>query len=262
MTTTNPSDDAPENPRAVLGDNKPPLDEVLKDQFKADLAEVDKIAEAANALKKSIEEDDDLVPYTQVVKNTRALLKSIDEKRKKETEVYRKAEKDTNAFFKPFTDRLERIKSVLEDRATAYQNDKEERERRRLADVAEAERKEQEERQRQADEAAAAGRHVEAEVLKQEADNKAARAEGAKQAATSGSAADLTRSRNEAGTVTSTGKWTYQIEDVTKIPLAQLRNFLDLSAIEKALAAYAKANQDKKPLAGVRFFKSSKASFR
>jgi hypothetical protein len=261
MPKTNPSESEAELV-AGIGHNKPPLEEVLKDQFKSDMAEVEKLAEQANALKKSIENDDDLIPYTQVVKGTRALLKSIDDKRKKETEAYRAAEKTTNDFFRPMTARLERIKSVLEDRATAYNAEKEERERRRLAEIAEQERKEQEALRKEAEEAVAAGRHVEAEVIEQQAEQKAARAEGAAQQATSGSAADLTRTRTEAGTVTSVGTWTFQIEDVTKIPLAQLRNYLELAHIEKALKAYAKANQDKKPLAGVRFFKTSKASFR
>jgi hypothetical protein len=259
MTTTNPSD-AADQP-AGIGHNKPPLAEVLADTYKADLAEVERLANEANGLKKAVETDDDLVPYTQVVKGARALIKTLDDKRKKETEAYRAAEKTTNDFFRPFLDRLDRIKGVLEDRATAYQNEKADKERRRLAAIAEAERLEASAREKAADEASAAGKHVEAEVIQQEAEQIAARAEGAAQAAT-GSAADLTRSRSEAGTVTTVGTWTFQIEDVTKIPLAQLRNFLDLAAIEKALKAYAKANQDKKPLAGVRFFKSSKASFR
>lgn len=261
MTTDLSDDDdgKPINPKVALGDNQPPtLLEILRARYKPEIAEIDKLRATANGLKKVVESDDDLPPFVQAVKDARAILKGNNDKRKKETEEFRKATEDTNAFFAEILGPIERIKTAMEDRLTAWNDKKEADERKRLADIAEVAAAEA---AKLVDEADALGDTVAGDVVRMGADKAQERHEGAANAAL-GSSADLTRTRTSAGTVSSTGSWTFQIEDVSKIPLAKLRPFLEIAHIETALRKYAKANQDKAPLAGVRFYKSNKAHIR
>jgi hypothetical protein len=255
------SSDQAENPRAVAGDNNPPsMMEILAAKFAARLTETEALATKANALPKALASDDDLVPFVEVVKGARTLLVALDKERKAETDELRKQTAVTNAFFATkMVDRLTRIKAVLEERIGDYNEAKEEARRREMAKAAEEAEREASNR---IAEAAQAEGSIESEVVQQAADKAVDKATDLKEAALGAQSPDLVRTRTEAGTVSSTGKWTYEIDDISKIPLAQLRQFIKTEHIEAALAKYASHFEDKKPLAGVRFMKKNRALIR
>ncbi|WP_378952211.1 hypothetical protein [Mesorhizobium sp. ANAO-SY3R2] len=260
---------------AGMGHNKPPLIDVLRDQFQSRMKEVEAVAKRANELRKVdadnkpllgddnkpipfIVNDEELGKVAEVAVEARKLSKQLDELRLAETEQYRTASKTTNDFFGELTGRLNTIKTTLESWATTYNDEKEASERRRLAEEA---RKAQEEAAKRLAEAAAATNSVEGDVVLIEAQKAEQKAEHAAAVAT-GSSADLVRTKTSGGTVSSTGRWTFRIDDFTKIPLEKLRPFLSVPDIERALGKYATANQDKAPIDGVTFFKTNKATFR
>lgn len=248
------------NPRAVPGHNQPPLAAILLDRYAEILREADVIDNRANSLPKTVSDDIGLGRLGDVVKDARKLVKRIDTKRGEEVEPHLTAQRETNAFFKVFTERLDVIVRGLEQRATDYNNAKAAEERRIREEQARRAR-EEEDRQRQAAEAAAArnrhGAALKHEDRAEEAAERARRAESAAQA----SAADLTRVRSGSGTVATTRtEWKFEVEDIDKVPLEKLRPYLPRADLEKAIRSFVRVGG--RDLAGVRIFQDNKATFR
>jgi len=251
--------DAAENPRAVAGDNRPPRDEVLKDSYGSLIGDIDAVAKKADALPKEFATDEDIEAATKIVKESRELAKTAEGNRSEENEPHLKAQRETNAFFRVLTDRLDRIKTVLTDRTTAFQRAQEAAERRRIA--AEHEKAQEEARQKAQEAADANAGSVSREIAEQEASEAAERAERLARQATA-SSADLTRTRTGAGTVSTTGKWVGKVDDYSKVDLNKLRSVFSTAEIDKAVNAFARKNKDMVAVKGVTFFKETKASFR
>lgn len=246
---------------AGIGHNRPPISETLPEDHAKLLDRVQALANRANAVKEIVDEkglksDEDVEPLIAVGKEATKLEKELDETRLATTKPLRDEVDAINAFFKTPAARVTRIKQAFAEKVDGYVEEKKAREAREAA-----------ERARLAEEAAAArlkeaeeARHsVLGDVILNEA---AALEDAAQKAAHEAVKAGTGPARFEAGTASQSGKWTFEIEDADKIPLEQLRPFVKLADIEKFLRAYATANRNTKPLAGVRFFRETKTSFR
>jgi hypothetical protein len=246
------------NERAVVGDNKPPLEEQLAVTHAALVGRVEPIALRANKLPKKITTEADLELITPVVVDAKALSKELEAARALEKDPHFKAGKTVDAFFKVSKDRLDRIATVFEQVAAQFQRDKMEAER--IAGIEEQRRADAEaERLRKKAEAA-----VKPETKQKHLDA-ADRAEGASDRA----AAGIAQSDKAIGTVaTSAGKvsgkkfWNFAIEDFDKVDLNAIRDFVDRAAIEKAIKAKIGIQKGNTKIDGVRVFEDVKASIR
>lgn len=252
------SSPAPGPAMAGIGHNKPPVAEILGDAHKDMTARLEAIAARANEMPRTIDDESGVELIAAIVKDSREIAKAIDKTRLSENEPLRAQIKEVDGFFRPMEARATRIKDAAEAILTDY-NRRLEAERRRMA-AAEAERA-RAEAQRALDEAAAAQTDLGADIAIDEARQAEARA--AHQAETAlGSAADLTRQRTAAGTVTTRQFWTFAILNSAEIPLDKLRPYFGIDAIEKAIRGYVAANKDSAPLPGVRIYQDTKASVR
>ncbi|WP_158809627.1 hypothetical protein [Beijerinckia sp. L45] len=249
------------NKEATAGHNLPPTAaERLAMTYAELLADAEKIEDRAASLPAKVANDIDLGRYGPVVKDARALAKKLEGKRTEENEPHLTAQREHNAFFAVFTERLTRIAKDLEGRATVYNDAKAAEARRILADQARKAR-EEEDRQRQiAQEAAEKDRQ--GAVLRHEdrADEAASRAVRL-EAAANVKTAELTRVRSDSGVVaTSRTSWKGEVVDIGKIDLEKLRPYLPLDALQKALNAAVRMGLRDCP--GTSIFQDSKASFR
>lgn len=243
---------------APIGHNNPPISEILTDQFKGELASVESLAERANKMPKEISSDDELPKLAAIVKDCRALSKTLDKLRLAETEPLRERTSATNNFFNTSIKRLDRMNTAANATITKYNQKKIEDERqRRLAEEEEA-RKEAAAKLQAATEASGGSETEIAMAEAQAAEDNAAKAK----AETRAKASDIARTTTEAGTVSSRSVWTFAIENSGEIPLDQLRPYFGIDAIEKALRGYVNANKSHAKLPGVRFFQQQKAIVR
>lgn len=250
-------------PEIGIGHNNPPsLAEILTEKHESLLAEVDAVAVKANAAPKAITTDEHVGLVGDVVKTARRLAKKVDDTRKVEKEPHLTASREVDSYFNAIGERIDRIATVLEARATEYQRAKA-AEARRIREEEARKAREEEERQRQiAQRAAESNRPTTAAKHEDKADAAAERARAAA-ASAQASAADLTRTRSAGGTVVTTKTtWDFEILELAKVPLELLRPYLPRADIEKALRAYVKFNKDAAPVPGVRIFQNETASFR
>ena len=251
-----------DNPRAIVGGNKPPLAEVLADQFAELTGEIEGIAALASDAPKKIETDTAFGKIGDIVKEARKLTKRLDDARDTEQRPHLEAKRTIDGFFKGHMERLSRIADVLQERADAYTQAKaaaarREREAEARRQAEEAERQRQiAARQAEANRPTAAAKHAE---LAERADDRAAEATAAAHA----SNADLTRVRSSGGTVASgRTEWDFEIIDYAAVSLETLRPYIARAEVEKALRSYVRVNKGAAPLAGVRIFEKIKANFR
>jgi hypothetical protein len=257
--------DTPLDPRLSIGGNHPPslVEQVaaaLPDDTEALRAEIEPLAARANAAPRKIRNDNDLDVVGTVVTDARDLLNRLDVKRKEIGDPYFRTHRRVNEYFKPFTDRVDRIVKTLQGVADAYAAEKAAKERAIAEAQARKAREEEEARLAAAKAAEEAGRlkNAGAHAAKAEAAaEKAAEAEARAHA----SAADLTRTRTDSG-ILSTAKeeWDFEIEKYDAIGLEPLRPYLKREAIEQAIRWAIKAG--KREIAGVRIFPKTKAQFR
>lgn len=244
------------------GDNKPPLKERLALDYQSLVDQAQAVAERANALPKVIASDADLGPIGGVVKDARRLKSDAEAAHKTEKAPHLQAGRDVDAFFAIVTDRMKRVIDALEERATIWQRAKEAEERRRREEEARKLREEEEHKRQVAAAEAERNRHTAAAKKEAEAEqiaDKAAMAEAAAQAP----AADLTRVRSDDGSLaTTTTKWGSEIVDYDAIDLNQLRHHFARADVEKAIRAYVKVHRNSRPIAGVRIFADTRATFR
>lgn len=246
---------------AGIGHNQPTLADSLALEFSELLDTVQKLADKANAVKAVVDEkglnsDDDIIQMVEVGKEATKLSSSLDRKKLDRTASLRGDVETINGFFATIKTRVERIKTAFGAKVGEYEEAKKERQRREAA-----------ERARQAEEAAAAklkeaeeARHsVMGDVLL----NEAVKAEQEFQmAANAAVSAGTGPTRTDAGTVSQSKKWDFEIIDASKIPLEDLRPYFTIADLEKAIRAHVRMNRDTKPLAGVRIFPDTKTSFR
>ena len=248
------------NPRAVIGDNRPPLADLLAVQYADLLADVGPLGDRAASLPKKIDSDILLGRLGDVVKDAGKLIKRLDTARSSEVDPHLTAQREINGFFKGVTEGIDAIKRRLEGVATDYQRAKAAEERRAREEAARKLR-EEEDRQRAIAEAAAAqnqpGKALKHDDRAEEAAENARRAELSARA----SAADLTRVRSGSGTVATTRTaWKGEVVEAAKIDLEKLRPYLPLEALQKALNSAVRMGV--RDCAGTRIFQDDKASFR
>lgn len=261
---------------AGLGHNNPPtptLSEQLAIDHRKLMDQVESLAKTANEVKALVDaaekpgEDDAPAPgltdelverMVEVGKTATKLTgqSGIDKDRTDATKSRRDEIEVINGFFNTMKTRVDRIKTAFSEKVGTYNAEKQAREAREAAERARI-------AQQLAAEKLEEAQNAEHSVLGDVVMNEAAVLEEASQkAAREAVKAGSGPTRTSAGTISSTGRWTAEIDDASKIPLEELRNFITLADLEKFCRAYAKHHQDKKPLAGVRIFRDSKTTFR
>jgi hypothetical protein len=250
------------NTAAVGHNNPPPLREILTENYAHLAQEVEGLAERANAAPKVVKNEADLDAVGVVVKDAKNLLKQVDTARKAEKEPHLQAGREIDGFFKTFSERLERIASALESRATEYQRQKAAEERRRREEEARKLREQEEEARRKAEEAAAAGRAAAAGKAEERAELLAEKAAEAQRLAEA-NAADLARVRGASGTL-ATAKTTMKVRiaDYDKLDLNALKPYLDREAVQKAANTWLRVTKGASELPGLEVYEDIKATFR
>lgn len=245
--------------QSMMGHNRPPIEEVLTDQYRDLGTEIEAIADRANNTSRKIESDADLGPIGDLVVDASKLAKKIEAARKFEKEPHDAAGKAVQAYFLPLIDRVRRIADAFEDLATKYQREKAAAARRAAEDEARKLR-EAEEKKRQ--EAEAAKRQVTADKKIDQAEELADRAEEA-EAKAQASNAELTKVRTDSGVTAGTKTiWSFQITDYDAIPLEKLRPFLKREHVESAIRSLVNIQKGSTSLEGVRVFEDIKSTFR
>lgn len=248
---------------ATIGHNRPPSQaEILAENYAHFAKEIEGIAERANAAPKAVRNDDDLDAVGVIVKDAKVMTKRVDNARTTEKEPHLKAGREIDSFFKAMTERLSRIATVLEDRATEYQRAKAAAARRKAEEEARKLREKEEAARRKAEEAAAAGKADVAARSEAKAEALADRIDAAEQAAQA-SAADLARSRGASGTVaTARTVQKVRITDYAALNLGPLGPYLDREAVQKAANGWLRVTKGKESLPGLEVYDDVKASFR
>lgn len=244
--------------------NPPPLKEILAENYAHFAKEIEDIAGRANLLPKSVRSDDDLDRIGVVVKDAKAMLKRVDGARKEEKEPHLQAGRDVDAFFKALSERLDRIATVLESRATDYQRAKAAEARRKAEEEARKLREAEEAARRKAEEAAAAGRERAADKADLKAETLAEKAAEAERMAEA-SAADLARTRGASGTLASAKTVTkVRIVDLAAIQqsMGPLGPYIDSDAIQKAANNWLRVTKGAGRIPGLEVYDDVKATFR
>lgn len=249
---------------AGIGHNNPPeptIEERLAIEHADLIAQVQQVADKANAVKlvvddKGLTTDEDLVPMVEVGKAASKLSKLLGQTTLSTTKPLRDEVERIREFFKVLETRVSRISTAFSMKVDEYETAKRQREQREAAERA---RIAQAEAEKKLQEAEAQEHSVMADVVMNEAALLEREAQVAAHAAVT---AGTGPTRTEAGTVSQSKKWAFQIDDATKIPLNELRPYIKIADLEKFVRAYVAANRDTRPLAGVRVFQDTKTSFR
>lgn len=253
--------DPVEQPAAGIGHNKPSVADVLADRFEKLLAEVEDLANRANATRG---EDGSIVCDSDERRDlliglgieAHKMIKRLDETKLDATKPLRDEVAETNRFFQTVSVRPEKIKEAFARIVGDYDERKRVEAQRRAAAEAEAARREAEQKLQDAATTSSG-------VLSDVALNEAAAAEHrAKHLEKQALATGAGPTRTEAGTISQRKNWTFRITDASKIDLNQLRPFVGIADIEKAIRAFVKANRDTVALPGVDIFPETKAQLR
>jgi len=259
---------------AGMGHNHPPL--TLAEQLTVDyrklLDQVEDLAKTANEVKalvdaaekpgddgKAVGLTDELIEkMVEVGKKATKLTGSsgIDADRTAATKSRREEIETINGFFNTMKTRVDRIKTAFAEKVGAYNDAKKAQEAREAAERA---RLAQEAAAEKLEEAQNAQHSVLGDVVMNEA---AALEDAAQKAAREAVKAGTGPTHTAAGTISSTGRWTADIEDAAKIPLEELRQFIKLGDLEKFVRAYATHHRDTRPLPGVRIYRATSTTFR
>lgn len=247
-------------PREAIGANEPPLADRLEIEHAAIADETAALAKRADAAPKEVASDADVEVIGGIVKDARALTNRARNAHKIEKEPYLTGGKAVDAFFKVFTERLDRIVTILEGRASAYHNRKAEEERRRRAEEAARIRAEEDRKRLEAEKAkreATQARKIE------EADRLSTHADAMEASAAAPAADMIEKTRTASGvSVSAETKWEYRIVDYQLIPLDKLRPYLKREEVEKAIRSFVRINKNAEPLSGVEIFEDIKTKFR
>ncbi len=236
------------NPLEYVGANHPPLVDRLAMDHADLIAEVEKLAERANAAPRKIVSDADAEAVKAVNRDAAALWKKIDGVRVDEKEPFLRGGNEVQAFFKPHLDRADKIKTFFQGVADEKARADAAEERRRRDEEARKLREEADRQREIAERAAAAERPTaasKAEVKAEEAIERAERLEVAPVA--------LDGAKTE---------WAFRIINPDAVDLNALRSFIPADAVEKAIRQHMRIHKGSRPIAGVEFFEDVKARLR
>lgn len=238
------------NPRAVIGSNRHPIKDLLRESYADILNRADDLNAASLRAPTSITDDETQGKVGDLIKMMGACIKKTEVARVSEKEPFLQAGREVDGFFKGVTDPLEKGKRNLESRVTTYLRAKADEERRRRE---EEEARAREEADRLAAQAATTKQldaAIEAETVAREA-SKAAEAKPA----------EMARTRGELGSVsTLRTSWEFEVIDYADVPLDVLRPYIARSDIEKAIRGAVRSGI--RELKGVRIFEQSTAVVR
>lgn len=278
---------APNNPRAVIGDNTGNVAERITDQLNKDYAEtlriVDDLLDQARDIPKEITDDDVMGTASKLIRAFRDTTARLKAFHTAEKEPHLRAGQAVDNFFFAQIDRCARrdrknkpgAADVLQNRVDDFQQRKLEEERkRRMREAEEAARiaREEEAKRRKAEQEAeearlAAERARKPERIEEKA-GVAAAAEAAADAAavdsklaadkaqeayvdTLAKSADIVRTRIEDGpTVTMKREGYAELVDAAQLDKETLWPFISEDAKEKALRAWAKTTGYRQPMTG------------
>lgn len=270
------------NPRATMGGNKPPLEELIPVEFRAVLlaekpeflTRLDDLIDAADRAK--AEDDETLGRCGDLVKAYRTCAAHIDATHKAVKEPYLQGGRLVDAEKNALANRLAAAKAKVEGIGHAYVAKKDaeakaERDRIAAEQRAAAERAYQAEqaRLRAEQEAAAAARDATNEAERRAAAERATQAareaEDAMAQAALAPVAPLTNEpvRSDAGaTVSGSKDWACEVEDYAKA-FKHVKNDAKVrEAIDAAMKRLVKQTKGQLDLAGVRIWPVAKANFR
>lgn len=244
-----------------IGDNAPPLPELLREETEALTTRRDALLGACDRVPAAIADE---VTSGRVADLIKLIIKCRQEAVKDHgvrKAPFLESGRQVDAAYKAITEPLDRAKTAVEMKQTVYLREKAAAERRAREEEARRQAEEAE-RQRQAAEAAAAVLETEedldAAVAAEEAARQAAADAAVAEKAAAAKAAEMSRVRGEYGSMSSLTTFT-DFKDINRatIDLEALRPYLDMAAIEKAVRTYIKSGARK--LAGCTIFENTKA---
>lgn len=250
-----------EGPAAGIGHNKASTTDILRDQFKDLMDEVEALAKRATDEKDklangAVETDEQRDALVSIGVDAGKVVRKLGPVRLETTKPLRDQVDETNKFFEAMSSRMERVKSAFERLVGAYDSAKREAAQREAAKQAELAA---DEAKRKLEEAAASTHSVEGDVILREAEKSEHRAQSlAREALGAGTGP----TRTEAGTISQKTEWTFRIVDASKIDLNALRPHFKIAEIEKAIRGHIRANRDTVKLFGVEIFPDTKTHFR
>ncbi len=264
------ADVAAETTRGI-GDNLPPDPRALMvEEAARSVAEnnqhikdrATKLLDAVARVPETIDDHDIEKRAIDFVKQMRSVRRSANDLRLHgpEKEPYVLAAAAVNGWFQTIIDSVDIAMNDVTDRITRFQRRVAEEERLKAEADADAAEKE----------AMLADSTAETPEEHAEVDERLQAADDARKVAGS-RPADRSISRTDLGASASlTSRWTHEIEDTTKIPLAKLRPYLDTPCLDKAIRGYIRGVAVKKEmlrggskeLKGVRIYQKHKSAIR
>lgn len=246
------------------GHNAAPLDDLLTEETENLAARRDELLGSASRVPTTIGSEDVSQKVADLIRLFSACRKAAETWRVARKEPSLAEGRLIDAHGKRITDPLDRGKSDLEKRLTAYQRIKAEEERRRREADARAAAEEAERQRREAEAAAAAAKTeqdidaaITAEEIARQAQGDAVKAQKVAEV----KPAELSRTRGDYGAVASLRTfWDFTELDRDAIDLEKLRPHLAVDAIEKAVRSYIRAGGRR--LAGVRIFENTASAVR
>jgi ribosomal protein L9 len=240
-------------------------------------------------LTKTIETEAQQAAAQDAYKDFGEAVKDWNGRRIAEKEPFLAGSRAVDSFFLPIKERaaevlgalngelgkfLQRKEAAIRAKRDAEARRAREEQDRRNAEAEAARRREAEERARvealereaRTKEAAAARKKLEG--LQEKRDFAEAVADGAgvhvraAEARAEASPSSIARTRGDSSLGTLRREYDFVIEDVAKIPLEELRDFIRIEDIEKAVRAMVRVHGDKRTLPGVRIFEDTKANIR
>ena len=238
----------------IFGDNKAPVEEVLKADFEALIARIEAAIGRTSDVPTKVKDEGDLAKIGDAILALKALAKEADETRTEEGRPILDAQRGINGFFKNLVTRIEAAIDPLQERADDFARRKQaEAQERARREAEQARQKEEAARQRvdEATSAAAAGKAAaDAEAYAAQADQYSKVAAGGVKMQADGVKA-ATR-----------GSWTARIDDYKALDLNLIKPFLDKKAVEAALKSMARIQKDDFDVPGATAFQETKTQFR
>lgn len=244
----------------IFGDNKAPLEEVLKSDFTDLQARIADLLLAAGNLPSRVDSDDDQAKVGKWIIDAKDLAHKVEETRTSEGRPILDAQRGINSFFKSVLAPLDEMQRVQQSGADDFVRRKAAAERAKAAREAEEDRRKAEEERLRAAQLKRPDAIGRAEGRAEAHDMAAEAAEERALAST----ADLTRTRAEGVTSSARAAWSWEFTDKDALyaTLGPLGNFLTEAAVEAGINSMVRAHKARTALAGVRVFQKETANFR
>lgn len=249
-----------DNELAGVGHNKPPFEEILKDEQREYVDRIDKMLLETGAVTK-IDDEVELEAAIAAAKRADKAAKAIEEDRKMRNKEFDDKIVVVNVFFRGLGARAQTERVRLLGLVNGYNAAKEEAERQIAAERAEKLREEARIREEAAKELGG----VRGQVLQQESERREKEAEVNVRHATS---APSGPTRTAAGTVSVRKTLKARVKDAGKVPLVKIRAHFKLEHIQKAAEDWGKLTAKNLPegqmpeLPGIEFYHEGTTTLR